>query len=812
MAQVTKPAYDEARIPFDKMSFSPDVPATALGANEYNAGINVETDVRGMRSVAGEQEVLAGIPGTPTFISSGFRQDGYYWYIVATDEGRWWANRGDSRLVPSGNGGIWIDITPVEGPYTTYSQNINICDSWNGTIPFFNDTFNAPMFWPDVEPIVLTTTGASGTGTSATLAFATLSAQPYAVGDIIIVEGVTPAGYNGVHTVTACTTSSVAWSSAQTGAQTVAGFINGPVPQMIQYSQTLPVGIDTYTTISPTIQRITFDTPYTYNPYLPGESISVTGINGYYDGNFAVAGSYTPNTSYVDIVMSPGAAYPGGSVGTIAPQYSWNYTPGWASVSAGFMRLYSTPNVGNILVAGNLTAVLDDGTVENFPTTVQWSQAFGLNQAPQSWIPTITNVANQLEIPLRGPVLDAFPCNGFLFLQSYWDTVVFSPINYTTTAAPILGVKLFNQGRGLLSANCWANADQTVYGIDARDIWVFDGQNFKGLGNQRVKNYFFDQLDPAYTDRVFMQMNTQKNQVEIYYPTLTAVNGCPNRMMAYRYDLDIWNAPRQVYNATFATESPVWIGQTNNYYNITPVTVSGSGAGCRFNVTAFGTQYTISPVGDSEGSGYAVGDTLKILGTQVGGATPANDISITVIQIGPAGGGATAVAYTTSTGNAPGWNIANYGSRCVVYVRGVANTKPVQKDQGYSNLDSNPIGSEFRRDNIKMLPNYSGRLMVHRILPEIVNLDSRGIPIDPTTAPVSEIGSVAVTIQAANSVGQTPQAITTATVATNTNSPWAQIDQNAYRVNTLILSNESNLNIWLCSATTWQYTQVEDDR
>ena len=237
MAQVTKPAYDEARIPFDKMSFSPDVPATALGANEYNAGINVETDVRGMRSVAGEQEVLASIPGTPTFISSGFRQDGYYWYIVATDEGRWWANRGDSRLVPSGNGGIWIDITPVEGPYTAYSQNINICDSWNGTIPFFNDTFNAPMFWPDVEPIVLTTTGASGTGTSATLAFATLSAQPYAVGDIIIVEGVTPAGYNGVHTVTACTTSSVAWSSAQTGAQTVSGFINGPVPQMIQYLQ-----------------------------------------------------------------------------------------------------------------------------------------------------------------------------------------------------------------------------------------------------------------------------------------------------------------------------------------------------------------------------------------------------------------------------------------------------------------------------------------------------------------------------------------------------------------------------------------------
>ena len=206
----------------------------------------------------------------------------------------------------------------------------------------------------------------------------------------------------------------------------------------------------------------------------------------------------------------PGASYPGPDVGTVQPAYSWNYNPNWSSYYAGFMRLYSTPNVGSILVAGNLTATNLDDTTSVYPVTIQWSQAFGLNQAPQTWEPTVTNVANQLEVPLRGPALDAFPCNGNFFLCSYWDTVVFSPLNYSTTSAPILGVRLYNQGRGLLSSNCWANTDKLVYGFDARDIWVFDGGNFKSLGNQRVKNYFYSNLNPTYADRVLWSTTPAK--------------------------------------------------------------------------------------------------------------------------------------------------------------------------------------------------------------------------------------------------------------------------------------------------------------
>ena len=636
MAQIKNPL-DEVRIPFQKMSFTPDIPSTALQPNEYNDGQNVETDVRGIRSMAGDQEILESVPGTPTFITGGFRLQGNFWFIVATVEGQWWASDGTTT---------WYDITPGGTPIPGYAQNTNITEAWNGTIPFFNDTVGAPMFWPDEVGAIL-----------------------------------------------------------------------------VQYSNLIiPSGITDIVYVDPTTMQVQLATTYDAPPYIGGQKIVISDVNNYFNGEFTVVSS---TTTTIDYLAVPGASYPGGSIGTVSPAYTWNYNPNWKSVIANFLRIYSTPNVGSILVAGNLTATNLDDTTTNYPVTVQWSQAFGLNQAPSTWQPTITNVANQLEVPLRGPALDAFPCNGQFFLSSYWDTVVFSPINYSTTSAPILGIRQFNQGRGMLSSNCWANTDKLVYGIDARDIWVFDGQDFQGLGNQRVKNWFYDQLDPQYYDRVFMEVNSQRSQIEIYYPDMDAIGGVPNKMLSYRYDLDCWNSPRDVSSATFSCEAPIF---QDVYPNYVPL----------------------------------------------------------------------------------------LASRTVVYARGDTFTRIVQKDQGYSFIGDTPIDSVFRRDNIKLLKDYSGKLMVHRILPEVVNLgaihnENNEIPLYPSP------GNLTVTIEGANSVGSIPTTKTPVTIPVDANgalgaNPWAQINQNAFRVNSIELSNSSTTDIWMCSATTWQVTQVEDDR
>lgn len=812
-----KKALNEVRIPLAKMSFTPDIPSAALGPNEYNDGLNIETDIRGIRSVSGDLATLPdGVPGTATYISGGFRQPqagvvNNFYFIVATVEGYWWASNGEANTTANS----WVDITPPGGPFP-YTQAQNITEAWSGTVPIFNDEANPPFFWPEVVgdafpqmiaysnliPALIadivyaspttntltfdntfTSTGSSISGT--TLTIGTIGSTDYVplVGQYIEGTGVTP-GTRIVANLSG-TTSGSTWTVSQSQTVASTAIIGGP---------------------------------YETAPYSAGDNINITGVNADFDGAYQVVSSTMTTVTYLD---GTGGAYPGSPafpLGAVAPLYSWNYNPLWKSVYAKFMRLYNTPNVGNILVAGNLVATDLDGNEEQYPVTVQWSQQFGLNQVPLSWEPTVLNVANQLDVPLRGQALDAFPANGQLFLCSYWDTVVFSPINYTTTSTPILGVRLFNQGRGLLTANCWANTDKMVYGVDARDIWSFNGQEFQSLGNQRVKNWFYDQIDPAYVDRVFMQINTQKNQVEIYYPTVEAVNGVPNKMLSYRYDLDVWNAPRDVNSATFACESPQWSATPNEFiYNNTTTAVTGTGTGARITVQVVGSRYkSYAARGDitAAGSGYVVGNQIKILGTDLGGATPANDCVFTITGVNGSGGITNFDA--PPEGLAAGTFEYDPGSRLIVYARGDADVRIVEKDVGYFFLDDTngvtlPITSYFRRDNIKMLEDYSGKLLVHRILPEVNNLLSIGLPINPATQS-GRIGSVDVTVEGANSVGQAPVASTGITMATNTDSPWTQINQNAFRVNSIEIGNSSDRNIWQCSAITWQYTQTEDDR
>ena len=389
------------------MTFTPDVPSSSLGANEYNAGQNIETNVRGINSVAGDQYVLSQVPGNQIFVTSGFDISGIYWYIVATVQGKWYAIN---------SAGI-TNITPSVGTFSGYSVATVITASWNGSVVFLNDEINPPMY-----------------------------------------------------------------------------FAPGQWTQIRLYDN------------SPD--------NYVWN----------------YD------------------------------VGTNS---SGNTVPLYSSLTSAFIRVYNSPNLGSLLVAGNLTGIYaanqtqgTPGTYQYLPTSIRWSQNFGLNSGPTTWAPTVTNVANQVELPVRGPVIDGFPLNGNFYISSYWDTCLMSPIAYQSSYAPVFGIKLVNQGRGMLNENCWVNVDNTVFGIDARDIWQFDGGNFKAIGNQRVKQYFYNNLNSNYNNQVFMVHNSSKYQIEIYYPDLTSTGRC-NQMLAYRYDLDAWQPPRQVTQATQATEGPI---------------------------------------------------------------------------------------------------------------------------------------------------------------------------------------------------------------------------------------------------------------
>ena len=71
-----------------------------------------------------------------------------------------------------------------------------------------------------------------------------------------------------------------------------------------------------------------------------------------------------------------------------------------------------------------------------------------------------------------------------------------------------------------------------------------------------------------------------------------------------------------------------------SYFNGLTGTTSGSGSGASFDAYWCGTT-TNSVIIDTNGVDYVVGDTITILGTDLSGSTPTNDLTITVTEVSP---------------------------------------------------------------------------------------------------------------------------------------------------------------------------------
>jgi hypothetical protein len=145
---------------------------------------------------------------------------------------------------------------------TINGQNITVAGSPNNTVQYLAGQINAlsGTTLPGVYAANIggkltlyadsgasgdkvTVTGATGTGTTATLTFAAQATAPYAIGDSITVASVNPAGYNGTYTVTACTTTSVSYANTTTASYVSGGTIvdsaaNGGVIYIENYTGT----------------------------------------------------------------------------------------------------------------------------------------------------------------------------------------------------------------------------------------------------------------------------------------------------------------------------------------------------------------------------------------------------------------------------------------------------------------------------------------------------------------------------------------------------------------------------------------------
>jgi len=88
---------------------------------------------------------------------------------------------------------------------------------------------------------------------------------------------------------------------------------------------------------------------------------------------------------------------------------------------------------------------------------------------------------------------------------------------------------------------------------------------------------------------------------------------------------------------------------SNSYTGVSGTAITGAGINATFNVTTNKTSYFVSIA--LGGTAYAVGDTIRILGTVLGGTAPANNITVSVTAI-VGGASSGPIAGITTTGNA----------------------------------------------------------------------------------------------------------------------------------------------------------------
>jgi hypothetical protein len=211
------------------------VPLTSYGSiGDYAV---VATNVNNpMYYKRGGPTTVNALNQAPGWLQDGMTAQDLYntWVLIGSDEWKTSWPTVQGTLAPT-------SITPAS-VITINGTNITVANAPNNTVQYLAGQINAALNTSGVYAANiggkltvyadsmasgdnLVVTGAAGTGTTATLTFTAQATAPYAVGDSITVDNVNPDGYNGTYTVTACTTTTVAYANTTTASYVSGGTI-----------------------------------------------------------------------------------------------------------------------------------------------------------------------------------------------------------------------------------------------------------------------------------------------------------------------------------------------------------------------------------------------------------------------------------------------------------------------------------------------------------------------------------------------------------------------------------------------------------
>lgn len=226
---------------------------------------------------------------------------------------------------------------------------------------------------------------------------------------------------------------------------------------------------------------------------------------------------------------------------TDQPQsYVMNTSSAFSDLSAAAPRAKHIAVINNFVMTGN-TWDSTDGVV---PNRVWWSAI----DDPTNW-PTIGFSAaaqvqsDRQDLPTGGQVQFITGAVGGADGAVFMDKSIY---RVTYEGAPLVfSFQEVERGRGAFIAQSVVNVGPFAAYIGEDGFFLFDGSRSVPIGAQKVDEYFFDDLDFNYLDRVTSAADPVNKQIYWSYPSAPSSDGTPDRLIVYNWETQRWTYGEQ---------------------------------------------------------------------------------------------------------------------------------------------------------------------------------------------------------------------------------------------------------------------------
>jgi len=196
---------------------------------------------------------------------------------------------------------------------------------------------------------------------------------------------------------------------------------------------------------------------------------------------------------------------------------------------------------GNLLVAGDLTETDGNDIIRRLSGVVRTSDVAIPGSVPNNWNPFAAGVSTADEFTLSetNVIQDMKSLAGNMYIYST-DSIHVMRLT-GNLKAPVSFAPVTDE-YGCLTQGAVKEYDGRHFVIGSNDIYEFSGNpgNIKSLAQGRVKEYFYNNLNPIQEKQLFIMQNHRELEIWVCYPTLSSTNGECDEALIWNYRDNTW--------------------------------------------------------------------------------------------------------------------------------------------------------------------------------------------------------------------------------------------------------------------------------